>query len=398
LGKGAGAPGGGPLRLAVALFLGLTATSFGKWVWAAQELNPQLAALPSNQWVKVSDPGPLHWVREAHAGLVYDSNRGTLLTFGSDTHGHGVSRDLDNEIHEFSPFTGTWLTLYERAPRRSYRADGKGYPISGFGDPMPWAMHTYDALVFDPRWNALWVAATLGPPFHNPVLDEAVGVTRDSLWVYDLRKWKWVMFQNRGKSPPPLFGGAAVYDSRRDTLVAYDSSGVWELGPARDEWKHATAESHHVTHFNMEYSPRSGKLFVFGGQTDGPDGALTNDVWVYSPGPTAGAEGKWERRRPAGDPCPEAQHYPVAYQPEADLFLLVPDHPKAGQSLTMVYEPSVDRYTRIVGAEMEPLGMNYMMVYDTRHRVFLLVKGDWRKPPVVWAFRLDVWWRAKDDP
>jgi hypothetical protein len=33
--------------------------------------------------------------------------------------------------------------------------------------------------------------------------------------------------------------------------------------------------------------------------------------------------------------------------------------------------------------------MNYMMVYDRFHKVFLLVTGDQATPAAVWALRLD---------
>jgi len=33
--------------------------------------------------------------------------------------------------------------------------------------------------------------------------------------------------------------------------------------------------------------------------------------------------------------------------------------------------------------------MNYMMVYDRRHKAFLLVTGSHTRPAAVWALRLD---------
>jgi hypothetical protein len=39
---------------------------------------------------------------------------------------------------------------------------------------------------------------------------------------------------------------------------------------------------------------------------------------------------------------------------------------------------------------MPPLKMNYMMVYDKFHKVFLLVTGDHSKPVTVWALKLDL--------
>ena len=47
-------------------------------------------------------------------------------------------------------------------------------------------------------------------------------------------------------------------------------------------------------------------------------------------------------------------------------------------------------YHKLPGADLPAQGMNYMMVYDSRRRVFLLVTGDLQSPPVVWVLRLDL--------
>ena len=71
----------------------------------------------------------------------------------------------------------------------------------------------------------------------------------------------------------------------------------------------------------------------------------------------------------------------------AFAFLMVP------KGVTCVYDPETNRQTRLPDAKIppleEPYNMNFNMVYDARHGVFLLVTGSWRAPPVVWALRLD---------
>lgn len=47
-------------------------------------------SLPSNQWVKLHEQKPddaTHFRRQAHGGSCFDSKRGRLILFGSDTHG-----------------------------------------------------------------------------------------------------------------------------------------------------------------------------------------------------------------------------------------------------------------------------------------------------------------------
>ena len=51
--------------------------------------NPQLLELPARRWVKIHQQAPgdvVTFVRQKHGGSAYDSRRGQLVLFGSDTH------------------------------------------------------------------------------------------------------------------------------------------------------------------------------------------------------------------------------------------------------------------------------------------------------------------------
>jgi len=138
------------------------------------------------------------------------------------------------------------------------------------------------------------------------------------------------------------------------------------------------------------------QLVVFG------DLRNSNKVWVYTPGSLPGEAGSWEEKQPSGDYCPPDQHFPVAFDMDNGVFLLVPDNNpdapdegngKAGRatsSSTFVYDPVSNTYRKLPGADLPAQGMNYMMVYDTRRRVFFLVTGEPQSPPVVWVLRLDL--------
>jgi len=353
------------------------------------ELNSQLLALPRNVWVKLHQPEQADWRRQAHAGVAYDTKRGTLLIFGSNTHG----RDWDNSVHEFNPVTLSWETHYPAAPKSSYRADAEGRAIAGGDRLLPWAMHTYDGVVYDPMLDSLVVTAL---PEHNPVKREVPQATIHPTWIYDLEIREWRILENNGNPYPKAFAAGSTYDSDRDVVVSY-KWGIWELGPDRDQWRNTAASFHHRLHYNVEYDSKRNVLAVFG------DFRPTNDVWIYKPGPAAGNSGQWEKKSPGGDPCPRGQHFPVAFDSDNGVFLIVPDnveHTKneGGQtrgqspksSSTFVYDPGANRYTRLPKADLEPLKMNYMMIYEPRHKVFLLVTGDHSEPATVWVLRLDL--------
>lgn len=303
-----------------------------------------------------------------------------MVIFGSDTHG----TDWDNTVHVYDPATNRWERLGESAPKGTYRADPGGRAVCGPGDPLPWAMHTFDNIAYDPTLDALVVTAV---PDHNPIRSQVQGVTIHPTWLYRFGERRWEILENGGNRPPNFFAGGSAYDAGRDTVVAYGKPGVWELGPDRDVWRQATKQRHHEIHFMMEYDEGRGLLAVFGNYGG------SNAVWIYRPGPKAGEPGSWERREPGGDPVPKDEHFPVAYHPKLQQFLLVVDERvekgKAPErALTFAYDPDTNAYSRIAGAELPAQGMNYMMVYDPPRDAFLLVTGDGREPVRVWALRL----------
>lgn len=339
------------------------------------------SALPANQWVAIAAPQDLTWHRQGHGSAVYDSRRGTVLLFGSNSHGE----NWDNSVHEFDPETRTWSTHYPPADPSTYRADAKGNRIAGPADrPQPWAMHSYDSVIYDPVLDALVVTTVSG---HTPApQDEAAKAQTDPTWVYDLPTREWRILETEGGPAPRIFAGASAYDSRRDVVVAYGGngsgmSGLFELGPDRRKWHQVEAARHEI-HFTMEYDDRRGVFAVFGDWGD------SSKVWLYRPHRNPGRAGAWEERSPGGDACPGGQSLPVAFDTNAGVFLLI------SHGVTCVYDPDGDRYIILREARIPPMEqnyvMNYHMVYDQRHRVFLIVTGEWNQPTTVWALRLDL--------
>ncbi|PWG61459.1 kelch repeat-containing protein [Sediminicurvatus halobius] len=335
-----------------------------------------LESLPPNRWVSLHEARDLGWHRQGHAGAAYDRRRGHLLLFGSDTHG----RDWDNTVHRFDPATRRWQRSHPPADPDSYRADGSERAVAGPRGDQPWAMHTYDGVLYDALADALFVASH---PLHNPRRQEVSAELAPFAWRHGLETGEWRALP----APTSLFLSASAYDERRETIVVY-SNGIWELGPERSQWLQASAESHHNMHHTMAYDSRSGSLAVFGDQRSE---RAREGVWLYHPGTLPGDAGRWEYRRPGGDECPADQHFPAAYSPDHGVYLLLPDEggEDAERAVTCVYDPERNRYRRLPEATLPAQGMNFMMVYDRRREVFLLVTGSHAEPTTVWALRLE---------
>lgn len=352
-----------------------------------------LLDLPANRWVKLHQPWSADWRRQSHAGIAYDSKRGTILIFGSNTHGE----NWDNSVHEFDPVSAIWSTHYPPADPATYRADSDGYAIAGDQQLLPWAMHTYDHVGYDPLLDALVVMSV---PEHNPIRKSIPAAKRHPTWIYELTSRRWRFLTNNEKPFPNAFARASAYDKNRDVIVTY-GYGIWELGLDRKVWRHISKGRHHPLHINMEYDALRRKFFVFGDHK-------TCDVWSYTPSFNPGEAGQWEQNASKGIWCPIGQHFPVAYDKENGVFLIVVDNSQRvdkrsnstkqepESSSTFAYDPKTHTYHKLKEADMQPLGMNYMMVYDRIHKVFLLVTGDWRDPPTVWALRLNVVSLRKD--
>jgi hypothetical protein len=340
----------------------------------------ELRNLPGNRWVKYHEEKVDGWRRQGHAGMAYDAKRGSLLIFGSDTHGE----DWDNAVHEFKPREKRWDTHYPPAGPETYRVDDAGRPVAGTGAVLPWAMHTYDAIEYHPRLDALVVTTTTE---HNPRGSSVAGVRQQPTWIYELATRKWRPFPNQGQPAPTFFGGSSAYDDRRQALIAYRGA-IWELDLVEGRWLRA-AGGHHQLHHTMVFASPRGAAYVFGNYR------RTTTIWSYRPGPVVGAPGTWERHEPGGDPCPPYGIVPVAYDPREDVFVLVVDDKdpassggaRAESASTYLYDPAANTYTKLPHTGLPPLGMNYMMVWDSHNQVALLVTGTQGGVITVWAMR-----------
>ena len=173
--------------------------------------NSKLQNLKPNTWVKLHEPGFFSGnvaTRQGHGGAAYDSRRGTILVFGYDTHG----QSWDNQVHEFDPIREKWTTHYPLAGKETYRADAKGHAIAGKDRLIPWAMHTYDTVTYDPLLDALIVSAT---PDHNPMMGTVPGVKIHPTWIYHIASRQWRIFANNSKPYPNFFAAATAYDPDR---------------------------------------------------------------------------------------------------------------------------------------------------------------------------------------
>jgi len=348
--------------------------------------------LDVGRWTLVEPGGSAYpRFRWTHAGAAYQPRSNSLLMFGADT--HLVS--FDNAIAELRLDDLVWVSHPPASPRYSLRTDFAGRRVAGVLRREPWPMHIYDAMLFDPTRDQLRIFSGAKHSFLP-----SPGAQLDPGWSYDSVEG-WTMAEPLSGGLPNFFANAAVYDAARDTIIAYTSTrdatpflplagedevprvGLWELGPGRDSWLLASAETHHWGWFNAEFDGRAGLMLVFGGKLN------DNSVWAYRPAARVGQAGVWERREPDGDDCPGGLYFPAAYDTRRGVTLLIPPDRKAGRSVTCTYDASSNTYRRLPGADLPFLGLNYTMVYSQQLDIFVLVGGDFfsGEPTRVWALK-----------
>ncbi|WP_426417000.1 hypothetical protein [Aestuariirhabdus sp. LZHN29] len=306
--------------------------------------------------------------------------------FGSDTHG----LDHDNSVYQFDIENRRWIQHYPPSAVSSYRISEAGVHIAGnAGTLRPWAMHSYDNIVFDPVRRALVVTSF---PEHNPVRKKMSNKGEWATWIYDVENRNWKILGQHAKQPK-AFAGASAYDLSAESVMLYKWR-MWKLPSRAEAWVKSGPGSKHEIHYVMEYDSINQLFAVFG------DHRNSNRVHLYYPS-TDDAPARWEIMQPSGDAVPEDQHFPVAFSSLDGVFLLSPDDTafvkqpsgyrkpiKPKRAFTFVYDVKSNRYSKLPNGNLPPLGMNYSMVYSKKRDSFFLLTGT--TTIKVWQLKLDL--------
>lgn len=352
-----------------------------------RKLNSTLLDLPAGKWVMIHEQKPedeVTFKRQAHAGSAFDTRRGQIVIFGSDTHGE----DWSNGPLFFDVASLTWSRLYPDDDPATYRVDAQGIPVAGADGSHPWAMHTFGAVEYDPVGDALVVSsypAHLEPGrFTNALAGVWPRIGRHPTWKLHLATGRWEPLGGRAVD---FFPFATAYDHDRRVIIGYKSAGVFELDLRSSAWKQVAPKGLMGYHNNAVYDSRYKALVVFGSSES------SNDVVVYEPATTRHLKMKTPGKRPPAD-----QHNPMAFHAGiAKTAVLVDRAPtdrptpelREMQAETWLYDLGKDAWTQVESATLPfGCGMNYNMEYDPLHNLLFLVASAPDKPTAVWALRL----------
>ena len=370
-------------RPAVLLLALLAALVVGCATPRSKSSNPRLAALPAGKWIEIHRQQPtdaVSFVRQAHGGSAFDSLRGRIVLFGSDTHGE----DWTNSPLFFDLASLTWTRAYPDDPPATYQVTADGLPVAGTGERHPWAMHTFGAVTYDAVGDRIVVASSL-EHFEPGRFTDAMGhlwgkIERHPTWVFELGPRRW-----RILDPPDVhfFAYSTAYDASRGVVVGHRPDGIYELAAHERNpvWRRVADAIETGYHTSAIYDSRRRLVLITGGNR------LWNTVVVYDP------ETRRERAMatPGARP-PEFQHAPTAFHEGKGVMVVLVDPPAApvgerrAGTETWLYDATADTWSRMEGAALPfPSGMNYNLHYDATHDLLLLVAGE---PTAVWALKL----------
>ncbi|MDH3315936.1 MAG: hypothetical protein OER43_09245 [Gammaproteobacteria bacterium] len=322
--------------------------------------------------------------RQAHAGSAFDTRRGRIIIFGSDTHGE----DWSNSPLFFDVASLTWSRLYPDDERGTYRVDSQGIPVAGVNESHPWAMHTFGSVEYDPVGDALVVSSYPRHLEPGRFTDALAGVWpqigRHPTWKLHFETGQWEPLRDRAVD---FFPYATAYDHDRRVIIGYKSVGVFELDLHSSGWKQVAPKGLLGYSNNAVYDSHHRALVVFGSSGN------SNDIVVYEPATKRHLKMKTPGERPPAD-----QHNPMAFHTGIAKTVVLVDRARGDrptrdlremQAETWLYDLGKDVWEQLKSATLPfGCGMNYNMEYDPVHDLLLLVANLPEKPTAVWALRL----------
>lgn len=344
-------------------------------------INPGLRRLPAGTWIKIHQQGSgsgQSFVRQAHGGAAFDPIRGRVMLFGSDTH----SRDWDNAVRFFDMGTLSWSRAYPEDDPASYRVNAEGIPVAGEGVERPWAMHTFDAVEFDPAADRLIVASH--PKHMTPKKKWGVDKTlwnrirSHPTWFYYVAEDRWEPKQGKSVS---FFPNGGTFDPHRRAFIGVNADGYWELAADSGKWRRLGRGAARAWHNSAAYDSDRDVVVSFG------TNKRSNAVWQFRRGEKKGRKMPTPGLRPPGAESP-----PLVYHPGVQRVVALVKRRKKnapGSTETWLYSTRDDAWSRLENATLPfDIGMNYDMVYDPRNELLVLVANMRDEPTAVWVLRL----------
>ncbi len=373
----------------------------GKPAKAAFKMNPKLAGLGDNTWMKMSPkfvyhPDQIAALKKAgrkphyfchtkcEASLAYDASANRTIYFGGCSSGYGnnlwvynCSNDIWTQIH---PDIFKYLDVEKNGKRyhKRYRENPKAVPP---GCCYHGTCYDSDRKVFalcrDNRGATGWA-----PPWlHKRPLNNFV-------WLYDSATKKWIFTERNGVVPKVYITGVRwAYDRVKKECVLAGGGVLWAYKTATNTWRKITPKGPSAKPGNTScwvYMSREKKFLLFKALKKKNPGKDT--TWLYDP-----KEEKWENVTPKDGPVKRGSAA-MCYDSLNNVAVMIGGwEEKPSVKLkdgTWVFDPSKRTWTQMKTTPCPPAsGNNYQMSYDMVNNVAVYVSGPRIHKPDTWVYR-----------
>jgi len=346
--------------------------------------NAKLLELEPNKWFKLhenpKDKEVLNIKHRGAFGACYDSKRGRLVILGSQTRGKGPF--LSNSPFFFDPVECKWTRAYPDDPIETYRTNEQGINVAGEKGNHPFASVMNAGIVYDSGRDELVLCHYdnhVGQDPKCPNFDNKKLLPGGQpFWAMNLETLEWKPFL-AGKNPDAwhFMFHPSVYDTQRKIIIGLSSRGVIEFNSASEKYERTLEKFKAGTYYSAAVDTKHNAVVCYKDSAVSVyDIALKKLVEKTTPGV----------RPPAGYKCP------IAFDPGIGKTVVVAGATYGeAQTQTWLYDLGTDAWKRLPEADLvfkEGIdGMN--MIYDSRHKVCLLVAFHSQGYHSVWALKVD---------
>ena len=346
---------------------------------AEHEKTPELAGLAEGTVKLISSGHTGDRNVLAYSGMVYDSLRHKILTFGG---GHATG-NFPNSVHEFDIRTMKWTQLTEDVPPSAHSAENAvktedGEKLGGIrwkGKISAGSRHTYGGLTMIPGTSLMAVGTSMefvGGRSRMPGRGEFYRNNYQGgsgLWIFDPVEKEWRVSKKAGL--------VSLY-------------GVGNCNPKQPDWiYHFSPKLNHMINWKTEETKEfpAGNLRGFVGVAYHPDQKCFYSAPCSSKEPKNTkmmkfdiAKNEWETLIPTGD-APTTYDIDIVYDPLNKVFVCF------SKGHAYYYSPKDNKWYKVEKPLDEALDngpMRHHHVYDPVNNVHIAVSSRWK----TFAFKL----------
>jgi hypothetical protein len=361
---------------------------------SAFRMNPKLADLPDNTWLKmdptfVYHPDQLAALEQAgrkphhfchvkgEGSLCYDAAANLTLYFGGCTSGYGNNHWVyDCSANVWTQIHPDVFTLNENGLR--YREDPKAIPpgCCCYGICYD-ANRRVSVLVRSNGGATAWV-----PPEQPP---------NNLIWLYDAPTRTWQFTPQNGPIRPTLYltGARIAYDPERKESLLVDGRTLWAYRTADNLWRRIDVEGPAPKTGGLNswvYLDRERKFLLFRSPAAGDKTDTGSTTWLYDPMRVA-----WENVTAKDGPCLRAGAA-MAYDSLNHVAVMIGGWNEAPSRKlndgAWVFDATTRSWTCLRPDPAPPIAGNvYQLAYDQVNNVFIYVTTEKGDAGYTWVYR-----------